>query len=98
MGNTCSVEINLEINYVVWIDPEIRKDEITQYASELEENQILKVKLFKIINDAIDYLKTIKFKETKVIVNGGLYTEFVKTLKKKSRILICSTKNHCIYK
>ena len=87
MGNTCSVEINLEINYVVWIDPEIRKDEITQYASELEENQILKVKLFKIINDAIDYLKTIKFKETKVIVNGGLYTEFVKTLKKNLEFL-----------
>ena len=81
MGNTCSVEINLEKNYVIWIDPEIRTEEITQYASELEENQILTVKLFKVINEAIDYLKSLRFKETKVIVNGGLYTEFIKILK-----------------
>ena len=82
MGNSCSVEINMEVNNIIWIDPEVDNNEITQYAKELQSTQLWKVKLFKLINEAIDYLKTIKFRETKVIVSGGLYSEFVKFLKK----------------
>ena len=81
MGNSCSVEINIEINHIIWIDPETENEEIKQYAKELESLKTLRVKLFTEIDQAIDYLKTIKFRETKVIVNGGLYSQFIRNLK-----------------
>ena len=81
MGNSCSVDISLEVNHIVWIDPEVDNDEITQYANELKSIKLLRVSLFKIVYEAISYLKGIKFRDAKVIVNGGLYSEFVKNLK-----------------
>ena len=81
MGNSCSVDITLEVNHIVWIDPEVDNDEITQYANELKSIKLLRVSLFKIVYEAISYLKGIKFRDAKVIVNGGLYSEFVKNLK-----------------
>ena len=81
MGNSCSVDISLELYHLIWIDPEVDNDEITQYTNELKEIRLLRVSLFKIVDEAISFLKGIKFRDAKVIVNGGLYSEFVKHLK-----------------
>jgi hypothetical protein len=79
MGNSCSVDITLEVNHIIWIDPEVDNDEITQYANELKSIKLLRVSLFKIVYEAISYLKGIKFRDAKVIVNGGLYTQVIHT-------------------
>ena len=63
MGNACSVEIHMESNYIVWIDPEVDNDEITEYAKELQSIKILKVKLLKLksllMEDCIRNLLTV---------------------------------------
>ena len=69
MGAACSVEITMEITNVLWIDPEIDNEEFRQYEQELETNKTLKVKLFSNVDKAIEFMKEIKFQETKVIVN-----------------------------
>ena len=81
MGAACSVDISIIITNVIWIDPEVETEEINQYAKELETNVALKVKLFQNIDDAIEHMKEIKFQETKIIVNGGLYSEFIEKIK-----------------
>ena len=81
MGAACSVEITMEITNVLWIDPEIDNEEFRQYEQELETNKTLKVKLFSNVDEAIEFMKEIKFQETKVIVNGGLYADFVSSFK-----------------
>ena len=81
MGAACSVDISIIITNVIWIDPEVETEEINQYAKELETNVALKVKLFQNVDDAIEHMKEIKFQETKIIVNGGLYSEFIEKIK-----------------
>ena len=81
MGGSCNITIKLNITNVIWIEPENDKDEIRNYVEELEKNKSLKFKLFDDIDKAINYLKKIKFQETKIIVNGELYTEFVNSFK-----------------
>ena len=85
MGNACSVEINVDITYVIWIDPEIDNEEFRTYIEELRTYNSLKVDLFNNIEQAIEYMKEITFQETKIIVNGGLYDEFVKSFKENIR-------------
>ena len=65
------------ISNVIWIDENIDNEESKGYRKELEKIWYLKVKCFKDTKEAIDYLKEIEFKETKIIVNGGLYIEFI---------------------
>ena len=82
MGSSCSVDISIEITNVIWIDPEIGKEEIQINVNELiENNNTLKINLFDNVDDAIEYMKIIYFQETKIIVNGGLYSEFIKNFK-----------------
>ncbi len=69
MGAACSMEITMEITNVLWIVPEIDNEEFRQYEQELETNKTLKVKLFSNVDKAIEFMKEIKFQETKVIVN-----------------------------
>jgi len=85
MGGACSVEINIDITYVIWIDPEIGNEEFRAYEEELKTSNSFKIGLFTSIEQAIDYMKEITFQETKIIVNGGLYDEFVKSLKENIR-------------
>ena len=81
MGSSCSVPIKAEITNVIWIESEIDKDEIVQYTKDLEKNKSLNLKLFADIDETINYLKKLKFQETKIIVSGNLYTEFVNSFK-----------------
>ena len=57
MGETCSVEIAMEITNVIWIDPDIDNEVFKQYGQELEANKSLKIKLFSNVEEAIDFMK-----------------------------------------
>ena len=64
-----------------WIDEDIDNEENSNYIKELESFYSIKVMAFKDVISAIDELKKIRFKETKIIINGQLYNEFVRMFK-----------------
>ena len=68
---------------VIWIDPNVDNIENTQYSEEIKSinKKLIKFEPFKNIDKAIDYMKTIKFDETKVIISSKLYYDFVKEFK-----------------
>ena len=47
------------------------------YVKELEKLGYEKIRLFQKVNEAFDYMKSILFEETKIIVGEKLYNEFV---------------------
>ena len=49
----------------IWIDPEIFNEENLGYVKEIEEKYSIKFFLFITIDEAIDFIKLIDFKETK---------------------------------
>ena len=65
----------------IWIDPEIYNEENMKYVKYLEEQYSVKFKLFLTTNEAIDYIKEIEFEETKIIISGKLYLEFINSFK-----------------
>ena len=65
----------------IWIDPEIYNEENMKYVKQLEEQYSFKFKLFLTTNEAIDYIKEIEFEETKIIISGKLYLEFINSFK-----------------
>ena len=77
MGNT-PVEKN-----VIWVDRNISNDENQKYSKDLKNScKSLNVDCYNNVDNAINKLKTIKFKETYVITSGSFYDSFIKTLKK----------------
>ena len=84
---------------VIWIDEEVDSCLNKIYSKELESMNSFNVKLFKKVLEAINYLKTIKFEETKIIISGRLYSEFVKSFKENMQemyvipIIIIFTRN-----
>ena len=69
------------IPLIIWIDENIDNEENTIYLKELESIGLLNVRLFKQIDKAINHMKYIDFQETKVIISGKLYYDFVKKFK-----------------
>ena len=65
------------ITNVIWIDPNIKNEENSKYKIELEKIKNIKLKCFKQAKEAINHLKTIKFQETKIIISGKVFFEFV---------------------
>ena len=68
-------------NYVIWIDQNITNAENTVYSKELKLKLDSFFRPFKDVKSAIEFLKTILFIETKVIVSGRLYLDFIKQYK-----------------
>ena len=66
------------LSNVIWIDSNIDNKENTKYRKELESSGDFKLICFKDIKESIDYIKTIQFIETKIIISGKLYVEFIK--------------------
>ena len=64
---------------VIWIDPEIYNEENTKFVKELNSLYTINIKLFKKVEETINYLKNLKFNEIKIIISGKLYFEFVKS-------------------
>ena len=66
---------------VLWIDTYLDNTENQEYIKELNSNGSIRLKLFKNVESAIEQLKYLEFKETKIIITGSLFTEFVKSFK-----------------
>ena len=66
---------------IIWLDENVDIILNKIYSKELESMISFKVKLFKTVLESINYLKTIQFEETKIIVSGRLYSEFVNAFK-----------------
>ena len=66
---------------VIWIDQNIYNKENIGYTKKLQTIDSIKLKLFQKIDEAVNYLKSIHFKETKIIVSGKLYFDFVNSFK-----------------
>ena len=71
----------VNMSYTIWIDEIIDNEENIIYSKELESMGLLSFRLFKEIDKAINHMKFIEFQETKVIISGRLYNEFVKKFK-----------------
>ena len=72
--------MNLNPN-VIWINRDLNSEENRKYFEELNNLISLNIRTFENLDMAIDYLKYIQFQETKIIINGELYPEFVKKFK-----------------
>ena len=70
----------MKIN-LIWIDENIDSKDYTKYIEELIFFGSFQVKLFINSDKAIDYLKTIEFQETKLIISGKIYYEFISKFK-----------------
>ena len=79
MGTSSNNEQNRDI--LIWIDPKIENKENSYYIKELRIIYSISLKLFINVDEAINYMKNIKFKETKIIVSGRVYSEFLEKFK-----------------
>ena len=66
---------------IIWIDRNIYNEENLGYVKELEELGYKKLRLFEAVTEAFDYMKSILFDDTKIIVSGRLFSEFINTFK-----------------
>ena len=66
-----------------WLDKNINNKENQNYVKELELIYQIEVKTYENIIKAIKYLETLNFEETKIIISGQLYDEFVLIFKEK---------------
>ena len=66
---------------ILWIDAYVENQENSSYIKELESRNSSKVTTFKNTFEAIKFMEKIKYEETKVIISGRLYPEFVKKFK-----------------
>lgn len=73
----------LNVTNIIWIDQNIDSPIDKIYSKELETIDSSNLKLFKAIDEAIVYLKEIKFEETKVIISGRFFEGFVKKIQRK---------------
>ena len=69
---------------VIWIDPEVDNIENSEYTDELRKNSF-HLETYKTIDEAIRYMKNIHFSETKVVIAGKLFDEFIKSFKEKTK-------------
>jgi len=79
-------------SYIIWIDEKIDNEENSNYSKELKSMGLLNLSLYKEIDEAINQMKSLKFQETKVIISGRLYFEFVKKFKEKIRDMCVAPK------
>ncbi len=67
----------------IWLDKNINTKENQNYVKELELIYQIEVKTYENIIKAVKYLETLNFEETKIIISGQLYDEFVLIFKEK---------------
>ena len=66
---------------IIWLDQKVNNEENKKFVKELEELGYKNLKLFQKVNEAIEYMKSIQFEETKIIVNERLFSEFINIFK-----------------
>ena len=72
-----SEEINYITENVIWIDENVDNFENTGYLKGLNSLGY-SIQTFKNVDDGLDYVKSIKFESTKIIISGRLYVKFIK--------------------
>jgi len=75
-------KINLN-SKVIWIDKNIDNEENAKFIEKLESTFELNIGLFKDVSNAIHYMQNLRFEETKVIISGSFYKEFLEKFKEK---------------
>ena len=70
-----------EIENIIWIDLNVNSEENKEHIEELESYVYFNVKCFNNVEESIDFIKKIQFKETTIIVDGRLYIEFINKFK-----------------
>ena len=66
---------------VIWIDSDLDNEENRIFIKELSSNGSYNVGFFQNVDKAIEHMRYIYFEETKLIVSGKLYPEFVQKFK-----------------
>ena len=66
---------------IIWVDKEVYNAVNLGYVKELEKLGYNQMRLFEKVTDAMNYLKSILFEETKIIVSGRLFSEFINSFK-----------------
>ena len=69
------------MSHIIWLDPNLETFENKAYIHQLETFYFQKLNLFKKVDEAIDYIKGIRFEEIKLIISGWLYSEFIEKFK-----------------
>ena len=69
------------MSIIIWIDREVYNEENQDYIKEIEKLEYKKLRLFDNVNEAMDYMKSIQFEETKIIVIGRSFSEFINKFK-----------------
>ena len=64
---------------VLWIDADLENEENKEYIKELKLIGSIRLNLFENIETAIEQLKNIEFKETKIIISESLFPEFIES-------------------
>ena len=92
-NNNTNIDKNIKLDStVIWIDKNIDNEENAKFIEKLESTFGLNIGLFKDINNALHYIQTLHFKETKVIISGSFYKEFLEKFKEKIKYLCIAPK------
>ena len=66
---------------IIWISSD-KNNEINKYLKQLENLPFYKINIFNSIEESINKIKTIRFEETFIIINGNLFIQFIETFQK----------------
>ena len=78
--------------FVIWIESEIENFENKEYAEKIKSKYPIILKVFKTVVDAINFMLEIKFNETKIIISGKLFKEFIKSFKERQKVICIAPK------
>ena len=53
------------------------------YISQVEQNHQYDIKIFNNIENSIEYIKLLRFRDTFIIISGSLYKQFISQLRQK---------------
>ena len=70
----------MEASHIIWVDGQINSESNTKYKIQLELLGNFKIKYFLDVNEAMTYIKSIKYEETFIIVSGRLHTDLIGNL------------------
>lgn len=70
------------ITNLIWIDPNVENIQNKDYAEEFNKLNYIRLKTYEKVEEAILYLKSLKFEETKVIISSRPYSDFISYFKK----------------
>ena len=86
MGNETNCE-KQDLKHLIWIDPNIENDENQGYVRNMKKLGFSNIQSFKTTEEGINYIKTIQFESSKIILSGRLYIEFIKKFKENIKNL-----------